>query len=107
MNMLFSTVFRIAVNSWTPLARSDDWVFQPPCASSPVLDTTAAAIGAAHGVTGPQVSVQLLKLWGCRPSSLAWRIVFISTRCWFVLACPQLVWQMTIFLHHFAMLLIV
>lgn len=47
----------ILVNSWTPFARPDSWTMQPPCASSPIYDPAAAAIGAKYGVTGPQVQL--------------------------------------------------
>ena len=42
----------ILFNSWTPLARPDSWVMQPPCAPSPDRDPGAMALAARYNATG-------------------------------------------------------
>ena len=49
----YCTSHGILFNSWTPLARPDSWVMQPPCAPSPDRDPGAAALAAAkYNATG-------------------------------------------------------
>ena len=47
----------ILFNSWVPFGRSDSWVFQSPCSTSPVQDPTVASIGAKYNMTAAQVQL--------------------------------------------------
>lgn len=65
----------IVFNSWTPFARPDSWVMQAPCATTPITDATAAAIGAKYNRTGAQFQLAFQVSLGVAPQPRTQNVV--------------------------------